>query len=1011
MKIDLTCPVELWQYTMPSEGHPECGFVLNNLSDKVVVSVQVTLIGYAQGETLLFRQVERAQGLSAGAGERFSLSVLPTQWDNVQTIDLVIEKVWFDDATIWRRGSVPLTEYMPNTLPPGRRLDQLRFVAGPDAAGYPQEQAHVWVCVCGRANELRSDRCCRCERRRDTVFATCSRENVEQLIAVHEQKLIDVARAAREDASRLAEEREAAHLRAIRHKQTVRRMIIGACCLLVVVAVGLLWGLPALRYAKATTLLQNGQYDEARAALTELGGYGDARALLSECDYRQASALMKSDSADDLAQAVALYQTLSGYQDSDAQYQAALYQLGKIDMQAQRYDSASDAFLQLGSYQDSEQLVKQCQYLQADNLMQNQSYVAARILFADLGDYQDAVARVAECNYHLGVTALDTGDYHAAVTQLTAAGDTQDAPELLQRASYLLAETLQDAGQYEQAGLMYKQADDYEDAALKANSNLYELAKEKMTEGDYVKAAELFQTVIPYLDSETLAWDCVYQQALAAATSGADEQAVTLLETIPKHQQGATLLSQCRYRLAGVYAEAGELDKAIAMYELLGNYQDAPKLLETLRYQQAETAYTAGDYATAEPLYEQLGKYEDSADKLTACRYQLAVAALAAGRYQEAIEGFAALGKYQDSAKQLESATFSLALDLKTSGDLDTALALLQTLPDNTDARQQISDITLGEARKAQAAGDLEKASQLYLALGDYSDARDGYNVCQYTLATQKRDAGDMRAAAALFAALGDYQDAATQAEACAYEAYGQYAQPARTAYEAKDWLTVIQTLTGFDDSNLPADYRDLQGMYQQACYNYAEALYDQGKVYEALPYYQLIPDYLDVTTKKLQRRCYLILGQWESVDGERAAAFRTDGTCTLFGEELYFAINGYALETGKTADTLTITHKLTTLTDTSLSIRVLTGGSSYNAVYPLVRTSHDAAPLTDASQATATETPAATQTNAAEATVTPTLIPTATNTPAATLAPTVTPTATPKPTAKPDSQSSATGS
>ena len=84
MKIDLTCPVELWQFTMPSEGHPECGFVLNNLSDKVVVSVQVTLIGYGQGETLLFRQVERAQGLSAGAGERFSLSLLPAHKGQVQ---------------------------------------------------------------------------------------------------------------------------------------------------------------------------------------------------------------------------------------------------------------------------------------------------------------------------------------------------------------------------------------------------------------------------------------------------------------------------------------------------------------------------------------------------------------------------------------------------------------------------------------------------------------------------------------------------------------------------------------------------------------------------------------------------------------------------------------------------------------------------------------------------------------------------------------------------------------
>ena len=55
LKIDLTCPVELWQYAMPTDEHSECTFVMNNLSDKVVVSVQVTLSCYDQQDQLLFR--------------------------------------------------------------------------------------------------------------------------------------------------------------------------------------------------------------------------------------------------------------------------------------------------------------------------------------------------------------------------------------------------------------------------------------------------------------------------------------------------------------------------------------------------------------------------------------------------------------------------------------------------------------------------------------------------------------------------------------------------------------------------------------------------------------------------------------------------------------------------------------------------------------------------------------------------------------------------------------------
>ncbi|MDD3214366.1 MAG: hypothetical protein PHY64_11865, partial [Eubacteriales bacterium] len=440
--------------------------------------------------------------------------------------------------------------------------------------------------------------------------------------------------------------------------------------------------------------------------------------------------------------------------------------------------------------------------------------------------------------------------------------------------------------------------------------------------------------------------------------------------------------SECRYRLAGKYVSENRNGDAEALYQALGSYKDSVALLRKLHYDMAEAALTAEDYSTAAQLYGELGKYKDSTDKWKQSVYALAAKELADKQYRKAIEDFTSLGKYEDSETQAESATLSLALELKTSGEMDEALALLKSLPDNASVKDQISEITLGEAMKAQTAGDLEKASELYLALGDYENAKDSYNACQYQLATQKMEAGDYRAAYPMFAALGDYEDAATQSEACEYQAYGVFATPARAAYETKNWKAVVDTLENFDDSNLPAAYKDLEGMYEEACYNYAEELYDEGKVYEALPYYQRIPDYADVTDKKLQRRCYLILGEWESDDGQRSAVFRADGTCSLFGEVLYFSVDGYALKTGPTADELTLTHKLTTLTKTALSIRVL--ADSRNPVYTLKRVSSETmAEL----RPEATETPAPSETPQTGNT---------TAEPAVTAQPAATPTATP---------------
>ena len=55
---------------------------------------------------------------------------------------------------------------------------------------------------------LESDRCCRCERRRDAVFASSARKNVAHVIAAHEQKLAMAARKAPRENNLVIEKQE-----------------------------------------------------------------------------------------------------------------------------------------------------------------------------------------------------------------------------------------------------------------------------------------------------------------------------------------------------------------------------------------------------------------------------------------------------------------------------------------------------------------------------------------------------------------------------------------------------------------------------------------------------------------------------------------------------------------------------------------------------------------------------------------------------------------------------------
>lgn len=936
MKIDLTCPVELWQYAMPAEDNAECTFILNNLSDKVVVSVQVTLACFDKEDHLLFRQTERIQGLKAGVGERFSIVLLPSEWRGVEGVDLIIEKVWFDDATIWRKGNAPLTHYTSNALSNGRALDQLRFVAGKDAVGYPQWQDQVWLCVCGRANPAESERCCRCERRREATFASFSPENVQHVIAAHEQKLAQTARKAREENNLLQEKQEKERASKRRRRRQAVRLSLSALCLAALVAVMVIWVMPALRYNAAQGLLTDGRFDEAREAFADMGDYRDAQTQLVECDYREALASLNAGSIEELEKAEAAFYALGDYSDSEELARQAAYELGGIYLENGSYELAAEKYQELGDYEDSAEKLNETVYRQACSLLEAGNPVVARVLFQGITDYLDAGEKVLECSYMQGKSLLEAGSYADAAEVLSALNGYEDAAELVKQANYELAEQTLTEGDRETAGRLYLAAGDYGNAADKANDCLYQLALETKAAGDYEKAALLFLEIVPYLDSEGQAQDCTYQEALQMKEAGDYAGAVALLGGISTYNGAGELADECNYQLAMAAIESGDLERAEAfLQEVATGYEDSTRQLRTVRYQLAEAAFEEGRYEDAAVRYEALGTYSDSAAKLKQCRYAIASAALTAGDFDAAVSGFETLGSYKDSKAMLEEALYQQALSLKAAGNTQGAIEALNAAGGSDRAKDELIALQMEEAEKLETAGDLEGAAAAYAAIEGSEEARERANACRYRLAEQLRESGSLTEAGAAFAALGDYSDAKEQSAAC-YEAYfGGMAQTARDAMEKKDYQAAVTALEGFSLDGLSGGYADLEEVYLEACYQYAEELYRNGEPYAALAYYLRVGDYRDTPTKKLERRAYLILGEWTSTTG-KTAAFYTDGTCDLMGEKLYFRVSNFSLYTGDTPENMTITHKLSSIDKTNMSLRDIRDGQ--DVVYKFER-------------------------------------------------------------------------
>ena len=397
MKVDLSCPIELWEYTLPAEEKPVCSFTFMNLGQRPISSVQLELSCFDAAGEVIARKTERPMALAAAAREKFTVEI-ETEEKNIDSVELIIEKVWFESGEEWRRAQqAKLIGYTPNELPPNRRLEHLRFVAGSDAVGYPSAQKQAWVCVCGRVNALDAEECIRCGRRRDEVFERFSPEAVQRVIDARERELEDRARQAREEASR----QEFLRQTAMRKKKRARKVRTGIfCALLALGSAAYLFvalGLPELKYQTAVSTLQSGDYAQARVAFEALDGYRDSDTWIQQCDLLGAQDQLKKGTSDSIEAAMRTLRALGDYPGAKDAMQEANYLKAGLLSDARDYDAAVELYESLGAYRDSAEKARAARYQIATAEMDAGDYDSAAAKFEALGNYKDAAALKREC--------------------------------------------------------------------------------------------------------------------------------------------------------------------------------------------------------------------------------------------------------------------------------------------------------------------------------------------------------------------------------------------------------------------------------------------------------------------------------------------------------------------------------------------------------------------------------------------------------------------------------------
>ena len=693
MLIDLTCPAEVFQAALPTEEVPAASLALYNLSDRVIVSVEVTLKLLSGSGAEKERVVYRARALNGRPHSTFQMHVPCTPAPAARRADVTVDKVWFNDNAVWRRELSSSVEYTSNELPVSKALTNLKFIAGEAAVGFPSQQDGLWVCVCGRPNPDSEEICARCRRQKDLIFTRYNREAVEKQVSQRERQLDLSTRNVREDTARMQRIREEEYNR--EQSRKTRRRHLALClplCLLIVAAV-FFAGMPALRLLAAERAMDREDWSSAVRTLREIESFPGASQRLAESEWQAARLLGETaETPEELLTASRALRALPDRPESAALADTADITRAQLALNAKDPDAAIEA-LSLVPEDDPRRtaIENEIRFTGAKSLMAAGQYAEAREIFLDMVSlYPDAADLAAECVYIPASAMIDSGEYESAISELNRIPQHPQSKKAIQECHYRMAEEALETGDLETAAAEFLKAGDYGDAANRTVQTVYAMAEQAYEAGDIAGAQTLYASIPGYGPAAEKNRDCLLKLAKQAISKKEYDRAMSLLDTLPEEDPDAADLVPRTAYLAGTAAvKAKEYEKAVTMFERAGEYRDAPAKLDQAIESLVGVKLNAGDAAGALELLVRIPK---SANYRTLSRR----------------------AEYMDAVNQAEA-----------GGDPAPLRARFEALGNYQDARTWVKRMYYAEAQQAEAREETLAAARLYTKAGSWDDAKE----------------------------------------------------------------------------------------------------------------------------------------------------------------------------------------------------------------------------------------------------------------------------------------------
>ena len=259
-----------------------------------------------------------------------------------------------------------------------------------------------------------------------------------------------------------------------------RNKIIVICASISVIAIAtitLIFNVivPSVNYNNAIAMFENGQYDEAIIAFTNLGNYKDSINKITQVQNAKIEFEMnqKYDNANKL-------------------------------FEEKKYDEAGAIFEELGDYKDSS---KMKEYSLGFSFFEQENYFRASSCYKKILDFKDSKKMFNECTYILGNDRLKDKLYSAAITYFVQITNYKDADNLLKESYYLIAEEYLKEKNYTDAASYLLKIVYYKDSSEKIQQ-IYDIATQMYNNNNYVEAKYIYYSLGDFKNAKAMIEKC-----------------------------------------------------------------------------------------------------------------------------------------------------------------------------------------------------------------------------------------------------------------------------------------------------------------------------------------------------------------------------------------------------------------------------------------------------------------------------------------------------------------------